>query len=79
MMTGRFGIHTGAIGTAEPTAICGWKARSGFQDLLSFDTLPEYLNRQAGMHTATSAAWGPAFPVHLLRGFRKSTTQARAA
>lgn len=59
MMTGRFGIHTGAInhgGTNADVRLEG-PAR-GFRSSLSFDSLPAYLNTQAGLRTCYIGGFG---------------------
>lgn len=59
MMSGRFGIHTGAVGHGGTNADMRLEGRGrGFKNRLSFDTLPAYLNRQAGMHTCYIGGFG---------------------
>lgn len=59
MMTGRFGIHTGAVGHGGTNADLRLEGRSrGFRSSLSFDTLPSYLNREARMHTCYIGGFG---------------------
>ncbi|MBN2640176.1 MAG: sulfatase [Victivallales bacterium] len=59
MMTGRFGIHNGAInhgGTNADVRLEG--SGRGFKSWLSFETLPAFLHKEAGLHTTFIGGFG---------------------
>ena len=59
MMSGKFGIHNGAInhsGTAADLRLQGQSR--GFKDNLGFDSLPGFLNSELGLHTAYIGGFG---------------------
>lgn len=59
LMTGTFGIHNGCINHGGFNAELRPQGQSrGFRSRLSFDTLPAFLNREAGLHTAYIGGFG---------------------
>lgn len=59
MMTGRFGIHNGAINHGGANADVRLEGSGrGFKSWLSFETLPAFLHKEAGLHTTFIGGFG---------------------